>query len=179
MAMMMISIYILIFIIINIQAQTCGEKDPTGFSQCNPDSSTNSICCYAGVKLLDSHQTLCVYVPKAQLFITPFVKSMDIGLSPNNIEIHLDCGFKPGDIAENEPYSICREDPENEKDCFSKSTETASCCYIKNPDGTSVCLLNNGIYKKSETYFGIKVSCNSHNITSAIVFFIVLITLII
>lgn len=169
-----IHILLLSFVIINTQAQTCGVKNPLSFEDCIDDSSKNSVCCYAGVSLLNNSQTLCVYVPKTQIFITPFVKSMDIGLSPDNIAIQLDCGFKPGDISENEPYSLCGLDPQTELECFEKSTSSASCCYIQNPDGLSVCLLNNGIHKKSETYFGIKVSCDAHLINMTIVFFILI-----
>lgn len=150
---------ILLFSIKYISNQTCGVANPESLSECEDDSSKNSICCYAQVSLLEKEETLCVYVPKSQVFITPFVTSMDIGLSPNNIEMNIDCGFKAGDIPQNESFSVCGENPENEEDCFKQSTETQSCCYIENPDSSKVCILNNGVYKSNSTYFGIKVIC--------------------
>jgi hypothetical protein len=160
-------ILILIFIFsffIQIKTQTCGVANPNNFSDCEFDSSKHSICCYAEVALLNQSETLCVYVPKSQIFITPFISSMDIGLTDNNIEIYLNCGYDPESLKEGETYSICRYDPEKPEDCFQNSTENASCCYISNPDNSSVCLLNSGIYKKNENYFGIKVICNAFKI---------------
>ena len=150
---------ILLFSIKYINNQTCGVANPKNLSECESDSSKNSICCFANVSLLEKQETLCVYVPKSQIFITPFVTSMDIGLSPNNIAMNIDCGFKPGDIPQNESFSVCAENPETEEDCFKQSTETQSCCYIENPDNTTVCILNSGVYKNNSTYFGIKVIC--------------------
>lgn len=145
-----------------IKLQTCGVKDPKSFSDCESDSSKNSICCFAHVSLMEKEETLCVFVPKSQVFITPFVSSMDIGLSPDNIAVALDCGFNPYDIPENQSYSVCGENPQNETDCFMNSIPNASCCYISNPDNNSVCLLNNGLYKTNSSYFGIRISCFSN-----------------
>ena len=157
-----------------ISSQTCGVKNPTSFDDCKYDSSKNSICCFAGVSLLDKEETLCVYVPKSQVFITPFITSMDIGLSPNNIKMDIDCGFKAGDIPQNESYSICGENPTKVEDCFIKSTLNQSCCYVRNPDESTVCLLNSGIYKGNNTYFGIQVVCSSETIKKSIVMYMVL-----
>ena len=158
---MLIIFHIIFLQILNqINTQTCGVKDPKSFKDCKDDSSKNSICCFAHVSLMEKEETLCVFVPKSQIFITPFISSMDIGLSPDNIAVELDCGYKPGDIPENQSYSVCGENPKNENDCFINSIENASCCYINNPDNNSVCLLNNGIYKKNDTYFGIRITCN-------------------
>lgn len=157
-----------------ISSQTCGVKNPNSFDDCNYDSSKNSVCCYAGVSLLDKEETLCVYVPKSQVFITPFITSMDIGLSPNNIKMNIDCGFKAGDIPQNESYSICGEAPTKAEDCFIKSTLNQSCCYVKNPDESTVCLLNSGIYKGNNTYFGIQIVCSSEKLCSNFIMYMIL-----
>lgn len=166
--------FVLLLMITFISSQTCGVKNPTSFDDCNYDSSKNSICCFAGVSLLDKEETLCVYVPKSQVFITPFISSMDIGLSPNNIKMDIDCGFKAGDIPQNESYSICGENPTKVEDCFIKSTLNKSCCYVKNPDGSTVCLLNSGIYKGNNTYFGIQVVCSSEKIQNSFLMYMIL-----
>ena len=157
--------YLSLLILLNehpkVNAQTCGVANPQSLEDCTYDSSKNSICCIAKVSLIDKHETLCVYVPKSQIFITPFVNMMDIGLAPDNILMDINCGFKAGDIPVNEPYSICGVDPENETECFENSLPNATCCYIKNPDNSSVCLLNSGLYKSNDTYFGITVICGS------------------
>ena len=105
---------------------------------------------------------------------------MDIGLSPDNIAVELDCGFHPNDIPQNQSYSVCGVNPQNENDCFSNSIENASCCFISNPDNNSVCLLNNGLYKKNDTYFGIRITCNSFffNQSFYFLFFIIFIVFI-
>jgi len=158
-------ILIVIFSFFNIiKSQTCGVPNPSNFSDCEDDSSKHSICCFAEVTLINQTETLCVYVPKSQIFITPFISSMDIGLADYNIDIELNCGYNPESLKEGETYSICRHDPEKPEDCFLNSTENASCCYISNPDNNSVCLLNSGIYKKNENYFGIKVICEAFKI---------------
>ena len=176
----MYSLIIILLYLKKLNFQTCGVKDPKSFLDCEKSSSKNSICCFAHVSLMDKEETLCVLVPKSQIFITPFVSSMDIGLSPDNIAVELDCGFHPNDIPQNQSYSVCGVNPQNENDCFSNSIANASCCFISNPDNNSVCLLNNGIYKKNDTYFGIRITCNSFffNQSFYFLFFIIFIVFI-
>ena len=74
----------------------------------------------------------------------------------------MDCGFEPTNLKEGEPYSYCGENPEVPSDCIKNSTHNASCCYIKNSNGNSFCVLNNGIYNNNSTYFGVRIVCKSN-----------------
>ena len=155
-------LYLKILLIIN---QSCGAKDPKNINDCIGSSSTNSICCFTKIKtIVDSvnkTDTLCIFVPRSQIFITPHIKSIDIGSNEDDIYITLDCGFEPTKLKQGEPYSYCGENPKTPQDCIKNSMKNASCCYIKNSNGNSFCVLNNGIYNNNSTYFGINIICNS------------------
>jgi len=155
-----------------ILTQTCGVKDPINLQECLSSSSTNSICCYTKIQGLEKNDTLCIFVPKSQIFITPHIKSLDIGSNEGNIDIELDCGFVPDELKEGEPYSYCGESPETPSDCIKNSNPNASCCFIKNPNGETFCVLNNGIYNSNSSYFGVNIVCqgNSINIDKLIYF---------
>ena len=162
--------YILIILITKISIifnQTCGAKDPKDLNDCLVSSSTNSICCYTKIQTtinrLDTNNTkndtLCIFVPKSQIFITPHIRSLDIGSDEGYIDIELDCGFDPQKLKSGEPYSYCGETPKTPYDCIINSTPNASCCYINNPNGESFCVLNNGIYNSNSSYFGVNIVC--------------------
>ena len=157
-----IILYLKILIIIN---QSCGAKDPKNIDDCIGSSSTNSICCFTKIKTrVDSENrtdTLCIFVPRSQIFITPHIKSIDIGSNEDDIDITLDCGFEPNKLEQGQPYSYCGENPKVPEDCIKNSMKNASCCYIKNSNGNSFCVLNNGIYNNNSSYFGINIICNS------------------
>ena len=89
--------------------QTCGVKDPKNLEECLASSSTNSICCFTKIQTNIStsyrNDTLCIFVPRSQIFITPHIKSLDIGSNEGDIEIELDCGFDPEKLLKGEPYS--------------------------------------------------------------------------
>jgi len=142
--------------------QTCGIKEPKSFDECISDSSTNSICCYARIKSSTKDSTLCIFVPKSQIFITPHIRSLDIGSQEEFIDIFLECGFKPDNISYGNPYSLCGDNPKEPYDCINNSTKNASCCYIKNPNGESFCVLNNGIYNNNKSFFGVKIICQGN-----------------
>ena len=158
---------ILIILIMNfsiIISQTCGVKDPNSLDECLQSSSTNSICCYTKIQTkinnIYKNDTLCIFVPRSQIFITPHIKSLDIGSEEGDIEIELDCGFDPLKLKKGEPYSYCGEAPKTPYDCLSNSTPNASCCYIKNTNGESYCVLNNGLYNSNNSYFGVNIVCH-------------------
>ena len=157
-----IILYLKILIIIN---QSCGAKDPKNIDDSIGSSSTNSICCFTKIKTrVDSENrtdTLCIFVPRSQIFITPHIKSIDIGSNEDDIDITLDCGFEPNKLEQGQPYSYCGENPKVPEDCIKNSMKNASCCYIKNSNGNSFCVLNNGIYNNNSSYFGINIICNS------------------
>lgn len=142
-----------------INSQSCGVPNPKVLDECLKDSTANSICCQANVSLLNRNETLCVYVPKNQVFITPYLSSMDISYEESNLDFKIDCG-KNKNINKGESFSVCGTDPKTPDDCLSKSLTNASCCYVSNPNGKATCLLNNGIYKKNSTFFGINIICS-------------------
>ena len=152
-------------LLIIIKTQTCGVKDPKNIEDCLKGSSTNSICCYTKIQTLvntvNTSDTLCIFVPKSQIFITPHITSLDIGSNDDYIDIFLDCGFEPEKLNPGEPYSYCGQNPETPDDCIKNSLHNASCCYIKNSNGNSFCVLNNGIYNSNSSYFGVNIICNS------------------
>ena len=158
---------ILITKIINILNQTCGAKDPKNLNECLISSSTNSICCYVKIQTTinmkdkndTKNDTLCIFVPRSQIFITPHIKSLDIGSDEGIIDIELDCRFDPQKLNKGEPYSYCGEAPKAPFDCINNSIPNASCCYIYNPNGESFCVLNNGIYNSNSSYFGVNIVC--------------------
>ena len=154
--------FLKILIIIN---QTCGAKDPKDINDCIDSSSTNSICCFVNIQTkVDSENksdTLCIFVPRSQIFITPHITSLDIGSNEEDISIFLDCGFEPTKLKQGEPYSYCGENPKEPYDCIKNSTHNSSCCYIKNSNGNSFCVLNNGIYNSNSSYFGVNIICKS------------------
>ena len=172
-----IILYLKILIIIN---QSCGAKDPRNIDDCIGSSSTNSICCFTKIQTKVNSEnrtdTLCIFVPRSQIFITPHIKSIDIGSNEDDIDIILDCGFEPTKLKEGEPYSYCGENPKVPEDCIKNSMKNASCCYIKNSNGNSFCVLNNGVYKNNKTYFGVNIICNSNylemNVLKIIIFII-------
>ena len=151
-----------------IMSQTCGVKDPENLEDCLKSSSTNSICCYTRIQAdfntLNKNDTLCIFVPRSQIFITPHIKSLDIGSDEGDIQIELDCGFNPLNLKPGEPYSYCGETPKSPYDCLNNSTPNASCCYIKNPNGESYCVLNNGLYNSNNSYFGVNIVCQGSNL---------------
>lgn len=163
---------ILITKIAYILTQTCGTKDPKSLNDCIVSSSTNSICCYTKIgttinvvnKNENKNGTLCIFVPRSQIFITPHIRSLDIGSDEGKIDIELDCGFDPKKVEKGEPYSYCGENPKSPNDCINNSTSQASCCYIQNPNGEAFCVLNNGIYNSNNSYFGINVVCKGIHI---------------
>ena len=166
---MQILFLILFFLkILIIKSQSCGAKDPKNINDCLKDSSKNSICCYTMIQTVVNTEnrtdTLCIYVPKSQIFITPYISSLDIGSNEDNIYISLDCGFNPEELKPGEPYSNCGENPQTPYDCIRNSTYNASCCYIKNSNGNSFCVLNNGIYNSNSSYFGVNIICGSNYI---------------
>ena len=156
-------IHCLLLILINVFSlilnQTCGVKDPKSLEECLVHSSTNSKCCYAKIQIKTRNDTLCIFVPNSQIFITPHIRSLDIGLNDEDIEIELNCGFDPSKLKDGEPYSYCGESPKNPYDCIQNSYPHNSCCYIRNPMGESFCVLNNGIYNSNSTYFGVNIVC--------------------
>ena len=157
-----IILYLKILIIIN---QSCGATDPKSIEDCIESSSTNSICCFVNIQTkVDSQNrsdTLCIFVPRSQIFITPHITSLDIGSNEEDISVFLDCGFEPTKLKQGEPYSYCGENPKDPNDCIKNSMKNASCCYIKNSNGNSFCVLNNGIYNNNRSYFGVNIICNS------------------
>ena len=165
--------------IIIIISQSCGAKDPKSIDDCIGSSSTNSICCFTKIKTVVESEirsdTLCIFVPRSQIFITPHITSINIGSNEDNIDLFLDCGFDPTKLTEGEPYSYCGENPKTPEDCIKNSTKTASCCYIKNYDGKSFCVLNNGIYNSNSSYFGVNIICNSKYLKQNLMIMIVLI----
>ena len=173
-----IILYLKILIIIN---QSCGAKDPKNIDDCIGSSSTNSICCFTKIKTrVDSENrtdTLCIFVPRSQIFITPHIKSIDIGSNEDDIDITLDCGFEPNKLEKGQPYSYCGENPKVPEDCIKNSMKNASCCYIKNSNGNSFCVLNNGIYNNNSSYFGINIICNSKYLKINLLIMIVLLML--
>ena len=165
---MLIFFLILIKSISIIINQTCGMKNPQNFEDCYQHSSLRSICCFTKIEtkinMEDNNtksDTLCIFVPRSQIFITPHIKSLDIGANDGNIDIKLECGFDPNKLTLGEPYSYCGESPKTPFDCINNSTSNASCCYIQNPNGETFCVLNNGIYNSNRTLFGVKVICAS------------------
>ena len=166
------SLIIKISIVLN---QTCGVKDPKNLEDCLKSSSTNSICCYTKIQthinMLNKNDTLCIFVPRSQIFITPHIKSLNIGSEEGDIEIELDCGFEPLKLKEGEPYSYCGVSPKNPYDCLNNSTPNASCCYIKNTNGESYCVLNNGLYNSNNSYFGVNIICEGNYIKFNIIIF--------
>ena len=166
--------------ILIIKSQTCGVTDPKSIDDCIESSSTNSVCCFLSIKTKEDSQnksdTLCIFVPKSQIFITPHITSLDLGSNEEDISISLDCGFDPIKLKQGEPYSYCGENPKEPFDCINNSTRNASCCYIKNSNGNSFCVLNNGVYKNNKTYFGVNIICNSNYLEMnvlKIIFFII------
>ena len=93
------------------------------------------------------------------MFITLHIKSLDIGSNEGYIEIELDCGFEPENLQRGEPYSYCGKDPKTPYDCLNNSVSNVSCCYIRNPNGESYCVLNNGLYNSNNSYFGVNIVC--------------------
>ena len=160
----MILFLILITKISIILNQTCGIKDPVTLDDCLVSSSTNSRCCYAKIQMQNKNDTLCIFVPNSQIFITPHIKSLDIGLDDEDIEIELNCGFDPRKLKKGEPYSYCGESPNTPYDCINNSYPNNSCCYIRNPSGESFCVLNNGIYNSNSSYFGVNIVCQDYYI---------------
>lgn len=142
-----------------INSQSCGVPNPIALDECLKDSTSHSICCYAKVSLLNRNETLCIYVPKNQIFITPYLSSMDISFEESNLDFTIDCGENK-DRNKGESFSVCGTNPQTPDDCLSKSLTNASCCYVSNPNGKATCLLNNGIYKKNSTFFGINIICS-------------------
>ncbi len=176
--------FLLFFLIIKISIiinQTCGVKDPENLDDCLKSSSTNSICCYTKIQAdfnsLNKNDTLCIFVPRSQIFITPHIKSLDIGSNEGDIKIELDCGFDPLKLKKGEPYSYCGETPKTPFDCLNNSTPNASCCYIKNTNGESYCVLNNGLYNSNNSYFGVNIVCQERNINIKLFIFIFLLFL--
>ena len=158
-------------------SQTCGVKDPKNLEECLKSSSKNSICCFTKIQTNISatyrNDTLCIFVPKSQIFITPHISSLDIGSNEGNIEIELDCGFDPDNLKEGEPYSYCGKEPKTPFDCLNNSTKNASCCYIRNPNGESYCVLNNGLYNSNNSYFGVNIVCGENHITKIYFYLII------
>ena len=176
--------FLLFFLIIKISIiinQTCGVKDPENLDDCLKSSSTNSICCYTKIQAdfnsLNKNDTLCIFVPRSQIFITPHITSLDIGSNEGDIKIELDCGFDPLKLKKGEPYSYCGETPKTPFDCLNNSTPNASCCYIKNTNGESYCVLNNGLYNSNNSYFGVNIVCQERNINIKLFIFIFLLFL--
>ena len=168
---MKIIIIIILIKFLLILNQTCGAKDPKNLEECLDSSSTNSICCYTKIQMENKNDTLCIFVPRSQIFITPHIKSLDIGSDEENIEIELDCGFDPEKLKEGEPYSYCGFAPQKPSDCIRNSTRNASCCYIKNPNGEAYCVLNNGIYNSNSSYFGVNIVCQGNSIKLNMLFY--------
>ena len=179
--MKMIILIILYLKILIIYSQSCGAKDPKNINDCLISSSTNSICCYTKIQTKVNSEnrtdTLCIFVPRSQIFITPHITSLDIGSNEEDISIILDCGFDPTKLKQGEPYSYCGESPKEPYDCIKNSTYNASCCYIKNSNGNSFCVLNNGIYNNNSSYFGINIICNSKYLKINLLIMIVLLML--
>ena len=89
----------------------------------------------------------------------------------------MDCGFDPLKLKKGEPYSYCGETPKTPFDCLNNSTPNASCCYIKNTNGESYCVLNNGLYNSNNSYFGVNIVCQERNINIKLFIFIFLLFL--
>ena len=160
-------ILLILYIITLIKTQTCGIDNPKNFDDCNIDSNDKSICCYSKFTLSNSNKSICIFVPKSQIFITQYITAIDIGLDGQYIQIDIDCNIDDMTNTTDEyvPYTPCGEpDPINAYDCLNFSNNKLSCCYIESPDGNKVCLWNDGIYKHNSTYFGMKVICGSYNI---------------
>lgn len=149
-----------LFLIKDTFLQTCGSKDPKNYSDCSEDSNSESVCCYSEVSLMNTTNTLCVLVPKSQAYITPYITAMDIGLGKDKlILMNVDCNIE-ANVNSTGRYTKCGElNPKTEDDCLRYSSKNASCCYIRSPDGNSVCLWNDGVYKHNSTYFGTQVIC--------------------
>ena len=176
--MKMIILIILYLKILIIYSQSCGAKDPKNINDCLISSSTNSICCYTKIQTKVNSEnrtdTFCIFVPRSQIFITPHITSLDIGSNEDSIDIELDCGFEPKKLKKGEPYSYCGENPKNPIDCIQNSLNNASCCYIKNSNGNSFCVLNNGIYNSNSSYFGVNIVCNSKYLKQNLILLLIL-----
>lgn len=152
-------IILLLFNFIN--TQTCGIKNPEGFEDCDQDSNDESVCCYSEVSFLDQPNTLCIFIPRSQIFLTPYITAMDIGFKKNLIKMNIDCNAT-NTYNDSRPYTPCGQpNPEKPEDCFEYSLSNSSCCYIKSPDGKSYCLWDDGNSKHNSEYFGTEVACSS------------------
>lgn len=156
----LISYFIFISLFKEENLQVCGPKNPKNFKDCNEESNSDSSCCYASLSLLNENKKLCLLVPNSQLFMTPYITAMDVGLGKKNLlKMNIDCNITLKNET-NVPFSVCGENtPLTPQDCFNYSTTNASCCYIESPDGKSVCLWNDGIYKIDTKYFGTRIAC--------------------
>ena len=176
--------FIFLFLQINyiskIFSQTCGKAKPQSKEECLSDSSTNSYCCHLKTKLSNDTDSQCIFVPKSQIFITPHLKSIRIGKDDDTeiIEINIDCGFDPGNLSQGQPYSYCNKTsaPVDPYECINNSYINATCCYIRNPNNSSYCVLNNGIYKDNNTFFGVEIICKGNyiNFRYSIIFFLLI-----
>ena len=143
-----------------IHSQTCGVPDPLSLSDCYPSSSKNNYCCYVDVKLSQRKESLCLFIPKNQIYITPYLNHIDIGIEDETLEFHVDCGYNKSLLKKGEPYSECGVPfPTKAEQCFNDSLVNLSCCFLKNPKGNATCLYNIGIIKRNESYFGINIIC--------------------
>lgn len=175
---------ILIFLLVTVTkpifSQICGVDNPQKADDCLIFSSKNQIefCCFAKIYNYDSiinvnntnSTNMCILIPASNVFLTPFITSMNIGTTNQKLNLDIDCGDSNLNLYSSS--STCGPlAPSGPGDCQKFSTLNNTCCYLSTPENTTMCLFNNSLLKKNQTINGINIICNGKcNVISYIVY---------
>ena len=111
-------------------------------NDCLKYTKGNSLCCFASVSLFGSSNTLCVLIPQTQVYLTPHITAMDVGIQEGLINMKIDCNYT-AKYGTQEAFNPCGPpQPLSKEVCFEYSLKNSSCCFISSPDGHTACLWN-------------------------------------